>query len=109
VSSPRAKRSLRGQHHQRPVRGRREPAIQPARGVAPLDTSRSPGSLDSRLAKLKSKVTCFRQSIDEVTRNLKALPVATSEWLPGPDERGAPCYWTVSILLGILRGRSKRG
>ena len=60
--------------------------------LLPLDTSPSPSSLDSRLAQLESKVIYFRQSMDEVTRSVKALPVATTERLPGPDERGAPRY-----------------
>jgi hypothetical protein len=50
--------------------------------LLPLDTSPSPGSLDSRLAQLKSKVAYFRQRMDEVTRSVKALPVATTERLP---------------------------
>jgi hypothetical protein len=39
-----------------------------------LDTSPSPGSLDPGLAELKSRAALFRQSMDEVRRNLKSLP-----------------------------------
>src|SRR5215208_704728 len=46
-----------------------------------LDTSLSPGSLDPGLAQLKSRVAYFRQSMDEVTRNVETLPAATTERL----------------------------
>jgi uncharacterized membrane protein len=39
-----------------------------------LDTSLSPGSLDPGLAQLKSRVAYFRQSMDEVRRNVETLP-----------------------------------
>jgi hypothetical protein len=77
------------------------------RGQLPaLDTNPSPGSLDPGLAQLKSRVAYFRQSLDEATRSVEALPVATTEWLPGPDVRGATRYWTGFLLPSILRERS---
>jgi hypothetical protein len=63
------------------------------RGQLPaLDTNPSPGSLDPGLAQLKSRVAYFRQSLDEVTRSVETLLVATTKRLPGTDERGAPRY-----------------
>ena len=46
-----------------------------------LDTSLSPGSLDPSLAQLKSRVAYFRQSMDEVRRNVETLPAAATERL----------------------------
>jgi hypothetical protein len=45
-----------------------------------LDTSLSPGSLESSLVHLKERVAYFRQSLDEVTRSVETLPV--TERLP---------------------------
>jgi hypothetical protein len=39
-----------------------------------LDTSLSPGTLDSSLAHLKTRVAYFRRSLDEVTRSVETLP-----------------------------------
>jgi hypothetical protein len=39
-----------------------------------LDTSLSPGTLDSGLAHLKTRVAYFRRSLDEVTRSVETLP-----------------------------------
>jgi hypothetical protein len=39
-----------------------------------LDTSLSPGSLESGLAHLRTRVAYFRQSFDEVTRSVETLP-----------------------------------
>jgi hypothetical protein len=57
-----------------------------------LDTSPSPGSLEPGLVHLKERVSYFRQSMDEARRSVEALPVATTERLPAPDEREAPRY-----------------
>jgi hypothetical protein len=46
-----------------------------------LDTSLSPGSLESSLVHLKERVAYFRRSLDEVTRSVSTLP-ATTERLP---------------------------
>src|SRR3712207_9101207 len=46
-----------------------------------LDTSLSPGSLESGLVHLKERVAYFRRSLDEVTRSVETLP-ATTERLP---------------------------
>jgi hypothetical protein len=46
-----------------------------------LDTSLSPGSLESSLVHLKTRVAYFRRSLDEVTRSIETLP-ATTEGLP---------------------------
>jgi hypothetical protein len=45
-----------------------------------LDTSLSPGSLESGLVHLKERVRYFRRSLDEVTRSVESLPV--TERLP---------------------------
>jgi uncharacterized membrane protein len=45
-----------------------------------LDTSLSPGSLESSLVHLKERVAYFRQSLDEVTRSVETLPA--TERLP---------------------------
>jgi hypothetical protein len=45
-----------------------------------LDTSLSPGSLESSLVHLKERVAYFRQSLDEVTRSVETLPL--TERLP---------------------------
>ena len=45
-----------------------------------LDTSPSPGSLESSLVHLKTRVAYFRRSLDEVTRSVQTLP--TPERLP---------------------------
>jgi uncharacterized membrane protein len=45
-----------------------------------LDTSLSPGSLESSLVHLKERVAYFRRSLDEVTRSVETLPV--TERLP---------------------------
>ena len=45
-----------------------------------LDTSLSPGSLESSLVHLKTRVAYFRRSLDEVTRSVQTLP--TPERLP---------------------------
>jgi uncharacterized membrane protein len=45
-----------------------------------LDTSLSPGSLESGLVHLKERVAYFRQSLDEVTRSVETLPA--TERLP---------------------------
>jgi hypothetical protein len=47
-----------------------------------IDASLSPGSLEPGLAHLKSRVAYFRQSMDEVTRRVEALPARTRERLP---------------------------
>jgi hypothetical protein len=47
-----------------------------------LDTSLSPGSMEPNLARLKSRVAYFRQSMDEVKRSVEGLPPATTEGLP---------------------------
>ena len=39
-----------------------------------LDTSLSPGSLESSLVHLKTRVAYFRRSLDEVTRSVETLP-----------------------------------
>ena len=39
-----------------------------------LDTSLSPGALESGLAHLKTRVAYFRRSLDEVTRSVETLP-----------------------------------
>ena len=57
-----------------------------------LDTSPSSGTLEPNLVHLKERVSYFRRSMDEVRRSVEALPVATSERLPAPDEREAPRY-----------------
>jgi hypothetical protein len=57
-----------------------------------LDTSPSSGTLEPNLVHLKERVSYFRRSMDEVRRSVEALPVATSERLPPPDEREAPRY-----------------
>jgi hypothetical protein len=57
-----------------------------------LDTSPSSGTLEPNLVHLKERVSYFRRSMDEVRRSVEALPVATSERLPVPDEREAPRY-----------------
>jgi hypothetical protein len=41
-----------------------------------LDTSLSPGSLESSLVHLKTRVAYFRRSLDEVTRSVETLPAA---------------------------------
>src|SRR3712207_9417545 len=41
-----------------------------------LDTSLSPGSLESGLAHLRTRVAYFRRSLDEVTRSVETLPQA---------------------------------
>jgi chromosome segregation ATPase len=41
-----------------------------------LDTSLSPGSLESSLVHLKERVAYFRRSLDEVTRSVETLPAA---------------------------------
>ena len=41
-----------------------------------LDTSLSPGTLDSSLVHLKTRVAYFRRSLDEVTRSVETLPQA---------------------------------
>ena len=41
-----------------------------------LDTTLSPGSLESGLVHLKERVAYFRQSLDEVTRSVETLPLA---------------------------------
>jgi hypothetical protein len=46
-----------------------------------LDTSLSPGSLESSLEHLKRRVAYFRRSLDEVTRSIETMPAAT-ERLP---------------------------
>jgi hypothetical protein len=46
-----------------------------------LDTSLSPGSLESSLVHLKTRVAYFRRALDEVTRSVETLP-ATTERLP---------------------------
>ena len=46
-----------------------------------LDTSLSPGSLESSLVHLKTRVAYFRRSLDEVTRSVETLP-ASAERLP---------------------------
>jgi hypothetical protein len=46
-----------------------------------LDTSLSPGSLESSLVHLKTRVAYFRRSLDEVTRSIETLP-ASAEGLP---------------------------
>lgn len=45
-----------------------------------LDTSLSPGSLESSLVHLKERVAYFRRSLDEVTRSVETLPL--TERLP---------------------------
>ena len=57
-----------------------------------LDTSPTAGALEPGLAHLKERVSYFRRSMDEVRRSVEALPVATSERLPAPDEREVPPY-----------------
>ena len=57
-----------------------------------LDTSPTAGALEPGLAHLKERVSYFRRSMDEVRRSVEALPVATSERLPAPDEREVPRY-----------------
>jgi hypothetical protein len=57
-----------------------------------LATSPSQGFLELDLAQLKSTVTYSRQSMDEVRRRMETLLVASTERLPGPDERGPPRY-----------------
>jgi hypothetical protein len=109
VSSPLAKRSLRGQHINVQLEDAESLLFNLRGELLPLDTGPSPGALDSRLAQPESKVTYFRQSMDEVTRSVKALPVATTEWLPRPDVRGATRYWTGFLLPSILWGRSTGG
>jgi chromosome segregation ATPase len=54
-----------------------------------LETSptTSGSSLEPDLAHLKERVSYFRRSMDEVRRNVEALPVATTERLSAPDER----------------------
>jgi len=47
-----------------------------------IDASLSPGSLEPGLAHLKSRVAYFRQSMDEVTRSMEALPAGTKGRLP---------------------------
>lgn len=54
-----------------------------------LDTSPSSGSLEPGLVHLKERVSYFRRSMDEVRRSVEALPVASAERLPTPDEREA--------------------
>jgi hypothetical protein len=46
-----------------------------------LDTSLSPGSLESSLVHLKTRVAYFRRSLDEVTRSIETMPT-TTEGLP---------------------------
>src|SRR5918911_3885782 len=41
-----------------------------------LDTSLSPGSLESSLVHLKTRVAYFRRSLDEVTRSIETMPQA---------------------------------
>jgi hypothetical protein len=41
-----------------------------------LDTSLSPGSLESGLVHLRTRVAYFRRSLDEVTRSVETLPQA---------------------------------
>jgi hypothetical protein len=62
------------------------------RELLALDTSPSSGTLEPNLVHLKERVSYFRRSMDEVRRSVEALPVATSERLPAPDEREAPRY-----------------
>jgi hypothetical protein len=57
-----------------------------------LDTSPSSGSLEPGLVHLKERVSYFRRSMDEVRRTVEALPVASEERLPTPDEREATRY-----------------
>ena len=49
-----------------------------------LDTTLSPGSIESGLVHLKERVAYFRQSLDEVTRSVETLPLAepVTERLP---------------------------
>ena len=73
-----------------------------------LDTSPSSGTLEPDLAHLKERVSYFRQSMDEVRRSVEALPVATSESLPAPNERGTPLHYQTGLPLPrIHRGPSK--
>lgn len=44
-----------------------------------LDTSLTPGSLESGLVHLKERVAYFRRGLDEVTRSVEALPETTTE------------------------------
>jgi hypothetical protein len=47
-----------------------------------LDTGLAPGSPDTNLARLKSQVAYFRQSMDQVARDVDRLPAVTPERLP---------------------------
>jgi hypothetical protein len=75
-----------------------------------LETSPSPGSsLEPGLVHLKERVAYFRRSLDEVTRSVEALPVATTERLPGPEERGKPHHYQAGLLPKRHRAQSKGG
>jgi hypothetical protein len=75
-----------------------------------LETSPSPGSsLEPGLVHLKERVAYFRRSLDELTRSVEALPVATTERLPEPEERGKPHHYKAGLLPERHRAQSKGG